>query len=179
MIHDSRFMKGRGGFTLIELVVYAALVSVVGGIILGLMIPMYRAGAEARISRRINTSGALMMERLLREAKDAESINTASSTFGTHPGIFTLNTTNASTTGGTVKFSLSSGRGVLTLGDNSSQFLTGSQTHISELVFWRLVASSSEGVRIELTISDTSAASSTRTRTFYGSAVLRGSYISK
>ncbi len=167
------------GFTLIELVVYAALVSVVGGIVLGLMIPMYKAGAEARISRRINTSGALMMERLMRETKDAESIKTASSTFATHPGVFVLNSTNASSTGGTLKFSLSGGRGILTYGDGSSQFLTSSQTEISELKFWRLVSTTSEGVRVKLTISDTSAGSTTRVRTFYGSAILRGSYIAK
>jgi len=162
-----------------ELVVYAALVSIVGGIVLGLMLPMYRAGVEARISRRINTSGALMMERLLRETKDAESIKTVSSTFVAHPGVFVINTTNASTTGGTMQFSLSDGRGVLILGDDSTQFLTSSQTQISELTFWHLVSTSSEGVRVNLTISDTGAASSTRVRTFYGSAILRGSYIAK
>lgn len=167
------------GFTLIELVVYAALVTVVGGIVLGLMVPMYRAGAEARISRMINTSGATMLERLLRETKDAESIKLASSTFATSPGVFVINSSNASTTGGTMKFSLSGGRGLLTFGDGSTQFLTSSQTHIAELSFWRLVATSSEGVRVKLVITDTAAASSTRTRTFYSSAVLRGSYISK
>jgi len=171
-------MIEKKGFTLIELVVYTALVTMIGGLVLGLMIPMYRAGVESRISRRINASGALMMERLIRESKDAESIVMASSTFNTNPGVLVIRTTNASTSGGTMKFSLSNGRGLLTFGDDTSQFLTSSQTNISELTFWYLVSSSSEATRVKISISDTRA-SSTKARDFFDTAVLRGSYINK
>ncbi len=177
-IHDLRFKNKRRGFSLIELVVYAALVAVVGGLVINLMIPMYRAGVEARISRQINASGALMMERILRETKDADAILVASSTFGVNPSTLVLSTSNASTTGGTMKFALSGVVGRLTFGDLSYQALTSAQTKVTDLTFWRVASSTSEGVRVKITIVDT-ATSSTRARTFYGSAVLRGSYITK
>jgi len=168
----------QNGFSLVELVVYVALVALVGSLVLGLMIPMYKVGVEARVSRRINESGALMMERILRETKDAESVNQTGSVFSVNPGIFKINTTNASTTGGTMKFSLSAGRGLLTFGDGESQYLTSTQTNISELAFWYLVSSSSEAIRVKITISDRQVTLA-RERTFFGTAVLRGSYLSK
>lgn len=163
------------GFSLIEVVVYTAIIAGVLGIVLAGMLSLYQAGQKSRLTRNVNLSGTIGLERMSREVRDASSIVTVGSTFGSDPGVLIISTDNASTTGGTYKFYLSDGKLQI---ENSlgPVALTGGEAQITDLIFWHVVATNSEAVRIKLTVADV-ASSTSESRTFYNTVVLRGSYV--
>ena len=161
------------GFTLIEMVVYIAIIAVVFALVLTGMISLYRASTTARESREQNLAATIALERMSREIRDAKSILVASSTFSTTPGKLVIKTDNASTTGGYYTFNLATSSVFITANAASST-LTGSEARVTELRFWRIVATNSEAVRIKMSV--TNKASTTDVRTFYDTIVLRESY---
>ncbi|MEK7535475.1 MAG: type II secretion system protein [Patescibacteria group bacterium] len=162
------------GFTLIELVVYTAIVAVIFALVLTGMIGLYRSSRVARLSRTVNISAVTALERISREVRDAGTVMTASSTLNTNPGVLTIETDNASTTGGAYTFSVSSGR--VQIADNTStQFLTSSDVNVSELTFWLATSTNGEAVRVKI-IAAPVASSTLPARTFYSTTVLRESY---
>lgn len=172
MIKARGSFKGHsGGFSIPELLVYAAIMGFVLSFVIGGMLSLNRSVVLSRASRDLNISAATALERIEREIKDASSILLASSTLGVSPGVLTLVTTNASTTGGTMKFSLSGGKIILTT--DGAIALTASDINVSRLVFYRASSTNSLAVRVEMTLSSTS----TQARNFYDTAVLRESYV--
>lgn len=173
MISNSPSAKGS---TLIELVVYAALTAAIAAIVLPGVILLDRTARATRITSKLNYAAALSMERMVREIHDANSVSLASSTLGSDPGVLVINTDNASTTGGTMKFSLSNSQLYLTRGGSAIE-LSPPGLAVTSLVFYQYVAgaTTSEGVRVIMKLAD-AAATSTNFIRLYGAAVLRGSY---
>lgn len=161
------------GFTLIEMLVYVSIIAGVFVMVLSGMISLYHSSQEARISRAMNLSASVALERMTREIREAKSILVASSTLTTTPGTLVIKTDNASTTGWYYKFNLATSTIFITA-NAASTSITSSDVDITDLRFWRIVATNSEAVRIKLSVTD--AASTTPVRTFYSTVVLRESY---
>ncbi len=158
------------GFSLVEMLVYiAVMVSVsLAGVLtyLSLNSGLVRNATE----RSVNHAAQVALERITRDIRGAVTVNTGLSTLGTTPGVLTL-TNNATTT----TYSISGGALSLTVNGVSLGALTGSGVTINDFVVNRYVGTSTELVRVKLTLSAVTKAAST-TRTYYTSAVLRGSY---
>ncbi|HEY4518445.1 MAG TPA: prepilin-type N-terminal cleavage/methylation domain-containing protein, partial [Candidatus Paceibacterota bacterium] len=133
------------GFTLAELLVYAAIMGFVLIFVIGGMISLNHSVIASRASRDVNISAATALERMVRELKDADSVLETGSTLGVSPGVLTIATDNASTTGGTMKFSLSGGQVMLTT--NSTSSLSASNVSVSRLVFYLATSTHSLAVR--------------------------------
>ena len=159
------------GFTLAELLVYAAIMGFVLTFVIGGVISLNQAVRVSRASRDVNISAATALERMEREIKDASGVVESASTLGVSPGVLTIATTNASTTGGTIKFSISGGQVMLTT--NATTTLSSSLVNVSRLVFYLATSTNSATVRVEMTLSGTS----TQSRNYYDTAVLRESYV--
>jgi type II secretory pathway component PulJ len=158
------------GFTLIESVIYTALVISLSVLLITMLSVMYRVFSESRATRDLLTSSQGVMERMTREIRGATSIDTVTSVFGTSPGTLKLN--KASTT---VQFALSSGAVAFTDNGTLAGNLTSSQVTVTSLIFRKIVTTNSSAVRIEMTLRSLRAPSS-RTITVYDTAVLRGGY---
>ena len=158
------------GFSLIEMLVYiAVLVSVtLAGVLtyLSLSTNLVRYETERAMSHAAQVS----LERMVRDIREATSIDLGLSTLGTSPGVLTL-VSGATTT----KFSLSSGNVLLTRNGVDIGPLTNDNVTVNQLLFRRYSGTSTELIRIALTLSASNKAAST-TQTFYSSAVLRGTY---
>jgi len=158
----------KSGYTLTETVVYAAIFVVLSVFVINSIIVSARGLREVRTARTTNTSAEAAMERMIREIRYSDSINAAQSTFGTSPGVLSLNSLDPSTgSSQTSIFSLSGNRLMLQKNAGTAYPLTSSSATITNLVFRNMVASSTGAVRVEMTING---------KNFYGTAIMRRSY---
>jgi type II secretory pathway pseudopilin PulG len=162
--------KYNRGFSLIEMLVYLAvtvLVSLAGVLTyLSLDDVMVRNETE----RAVNHSAIVALERIGYEIRQATGVNVVQSTFGVSPSELTLSrgatTTNFEVVGNALMLTVNG----VTLGT-----LTGEDVIVEDFVVHRYVGTTTELVRVALTMSGNSKAATT-TRTYYTSAVIRGSY---
>jgi Tfp pilus assembly protein PilV len=170
MTYLSHVHKTPHGFSLIEVLIYISvtvLVSLAGVLTyLSLSITMVRNETE----RAVSHAAQVTLERMVRDIREATSINSVQSTFGASPGVLAL-VAGATTT----EFSLSGGNVILTVNGTDVGPLTSNEVTADQLLFTHYVGTSTELVRVSLTLSASNKAAST-TRTYFGSAVLRGSY---
>ncbi len=174
IVHTRNFSRHqRGGYSTAELLVYTFILGFILAFVASGVVALHKSVVRARSSRDVNVSAVTGLERMVREIKDATSVSTTTSTLGTSPGKLVLTTTNASTTGGTMDFSILGGMIMLHQGSNGTTTLTAANVTISRLVFYAITSTNSQSVRVELTAQTTT----TPARTFYDTAVLRESYL--
>ncbi|MDP2668567.1 MAG: prepilin-type N-terminal cleavage/methylation domain-containing protein [bacterium] len=159
-------LPARQGFSLIEVVVYLALIAVVGVVIVESVFTVYKSYARLRVERRVMLNGDAAMETIIRSVREATSTDSAGSVFGTNPGILSA--------GGKI-FSVNSSNGALQIDDGSGNADITTDASITNLVFYRQATTTSEIIKIEMTLS-AGQGSFNKTRNFFGSAVLRGKY---
>src|SRR3989344_4016883 len=78
------------GYTLIETVIYVALIGVMAVFVVSSVIYMFRAFASVRVERNISMSGDVAMEAMVREIRAATSTDLAVSVFNAHPGVLQI-----------------------------------------------------------------------------------------
>ena len=157
------------GYSLLEIIVYVSLLATITMFVVGSLLSIYKASGKTRIDRAVSQNGAAAMETMVRETRQAVSIDVGGSTFGANPGTLSL---------GTKKFFLSNGILQVQEGANPAQDLTGGVTATS-LIFYRDTITSSEVssdiIKIEMKI-ESGEGIFLRRATFFGSAVVRGAY---
>jgi Tfp pilus assembly protein FimT len=163
------------GVSLVEMLVYVALLTSVTTVVINGMITMSSTYNSLRLSKNVTTSATTALSRMVYEIRQAQSIDTTQSTFVTSPGQLTLNTTPASSASTTVKFYVQNGVLRVATGGVDEGQITLSNTTVTNLVFNQIQNSISKAVKISLTLQST-VGSKTKTETFYTTAVLRNIY---
>ncbi|MDP3735642.1 MAG: hypothetical protein Q8R39_04420 [bacterium] len=170
------FQHPKLGQTLIELLVYAALVVIIGGIVTTMLVAMQRAIAQTLVARRVQATAAVVLERIVRDARVAHDIDELASTLGVHPGRVTLLVRDEGG-GPDVAYAFEAVASALEVRRNGvlEGSLTPDTVSVANLVFREVVTPVSEALRIELTLhAEQGRASSTEK--FYVTTVLRDSY---
>jgi len=134
------------GFSLIELIIYIAVLAI---ILLGMMsfsIDLLELRSKNIVASEIEAQGRLILEHLETVARHSEGVNTGSSTFGTDPGVLSLDVV-AAIDDPTV-FSLSADDGTFQMkkGSEDTAQLTSSSVFVSELVFTDLTSVEELGI---------------------------------
>src|SRR3989344_3461378 len=147
--------KSGKGFSLIEMLVYVAVVAIIMSSVLAVIFPLAGTYHSLIATKRLNISAESVLDRMLREIRSASSVNTDA---------------------GSRAFSVdASGALTVSEGGVSAGKLTGEEVTVSRLVFTRVPGTRSELVSVELAL-HSRYGHATTTRTFRGSAVLRDSY---
>lgn len=155
------------GYTLVEILFYIGLLALIMIVAVNTIIVTSHSFASVRSLRAVNTSGEAAMERLAREIKLADSIDTAS-VFDVNPGILKLNGVDAiSGSAQTITFTVSGNKVQVQEGAGAAEDITGANVSVSNLVFRKLVGTTSPAVRVEMTVGGYN---------FYATAVLRRAY---
>ena len=167
------------GFSLIEIVVYVAIVTIIFIVVVNTTTSVIETFARARALKNVSIGGGVALERILREARLAENIDLSTSVFGVNPGILKLNTVQASgdDTPVTRTFFLDEDSSQIVMSENEGpgEALTR-EGEVTKLVFYRIDGSLlSEAVRIEITMRDGNGVAEV-TKNFYATVVLRRSY---
>lgn len=159
------------GFTLVETILYIFVLTIIVSITTLSVTTSFKFFEEIKSNRNIIDSSVVAMERISREIKQADSVDSVSSVFGTSPGSLYISTTESGTTY-TRSFAVSGGEIVLSQNGTVVGSLTSSNNvTINSLIFYRIVTSRGDAIRVVLTVSDTS--SSPRSVTFYNTINLR------
>jgi len=164
------------GHTLVEMLVYIGILSMTTVLVVNLIIFMARSFFNFVVTRDLSSGAQVGIERIVRDIRRADSIDISTSIFNASPGRLSLNTTDqysGSTT--TIEFFVDAGQFVIKEGAGSPVTLTPSTVSVDELIFRRIVASTTEAVKVEFEIT-ASIGSVTRTERFYTTGVLRKDY---
>lgn len=174
-IYNIRYTKR--GFTLLEAVVYIAILSLIFVVAVHTTIVATSAFGKSRVKSALAAEGFLAMERVLHEIRLAHGIDNDASVFGANPGVLKLKTrVSASDAMETTRtFDISSGILRLKEASGAPLPLSGS-IEITELTFTRIgTPDNPRAVRVTLA-AESSYKTLRDTRKFYGTAVLRGGY---
>ena len=168
---QSSKLKASRGFSLIEMVVYIGLLTLVVTFVIALLIPLSKSFATLRATQDLNSVANASLERMARDIRSANTINISGSTFATSTGALSL-------TSGTTTTEFYLQNGALMVRKNGS--VVGSLSDrgdvtVPSLFLRRIVNGSAEGIRIELTLRSSKGVV-TKTETFYTFAVPRGAY---
>lgn len=160
------------GFTLIEMLVYVAILGLVISVFVASFVALLRTQSQVQMNRAVLHTTTLVTDRIMRDIRNADSIDSGASVLGSSPGVLTLVMDDD---GNTVSYALDGD--LLTVSENggAAEALTPGSVSVTSLTFEQVLADASEGVHLELSfIVEEGRASTTRALT--GFAVLRGSY---
>lgn len=156
------------GYSLIETIVYTALLTILIGAITFATIKLFDSYKKTKVVRQIEVSALNSMDRIMREIRGADSVG-GESAFNTSSGVLSL-ISGATTT----RFYLADEK--INIDENGINVgsLTNASVKVSSLIFRYISASSSEAVKVEMTF--LSSSTPNVSKNFYNTAVMMGSY---
>lgn len=162
------------GFTLVEMIIYIAILLVVSMAAIVTTLSLRDTFERNRVERELASAASHTLERMVREIRDADTVNGAS-VLGISPGMLLLD--DAGGTPAQVSFNLSGGQVLLYEDGVEVGPLTPASVTATDLAFFThtQAGGTTDLVRVELTLSVATRFAST-TRMFSTAAVLRGSY---
>src|SRR3989344_9123849 len=170
-------LQANHGYTLIEAIIYIAILAVLAVTFVSLLFTMVRAYTEFQLERSLISSASLALERLVRETRQAKNVDPTSA-LDSHPGRLLLNTTDDAGVPTTRDFYLSLGTLMVREGigiGSVTASTTAANVSVDNLVFRQINTVNSQAVKIEMTLT-AKRGTATRTQKFYSTAVLRGAY---
>lgn len=159
------------GISLVEILLYVAIFTVMSIVIINSMITMTKAFAETSVKSDFIQSSNIL-ERMSREIRKSIGINT----FATSD--LKLNTTDSTGAAKTIEFKVvGTDLQLLDSSVNSGSPINLNPTHIqvSSLVFTQITTPKGSAVKIILSVQDTKD-KTLKTETFYNTIALRGNY---
>jgi prepilin-type N-terminal cleavage/methylation domain-containing protein len=142
------------GFTLIEIMVYVAIIGLVVITFVNFSLSVADAGSKAYVEQEVQANARLALDIFRQRVMAANGINIGTSIFGSDPGTLSLSMAN-----GTINptiFSLSSDNGSLQIaeGVGSPIALTSNRVKVTNLVFTNLTSPNNkrENIKIDLTL---------------------------
>jgi len=152
------------GTSLIEAVVYIAILTVLAAMAVNTLLLINASLAELRATRALNSAAAVAVERMVRVIRDGETASVVGGTLTvTWPD------------GATYAFAEGAGDVLQLTAGGSTLDLTPQRVKVTGLSFATIDAGTSDGVKIVLTL-EASSGRATKTQSFYATVVLRNSY---
>lgn len=172
-----KYVDTKRGMSLIELVVYMSMLVILLSAITQstlLLSTHYRA---VRNTRDIEDSAIQVMDRLVREARSATDIVTASSTFIVSPSVVTFISTDSSS-GQSTTTSFYVVNDKLRVSENGIDLgpLTKESVRVIGFTVYQITTSNSKALKIELSLLSDEATPAVISKNFYDTVVIRGTY---
>jgi len=165
-----------GGFTLIETLVYAGLVAILLLVIVQVSFAVATSHKRSRAYLDINSAALSAFGRFSRDIRRATAVDSIASTLGASSGKLVLQMKRDDGTNDVTTLYLSDEK--VKTEENGTQLgdLTPSNMAVSNLTFRLFQVASTSAVRVEMTVAPQDA-TGVPALNFYGTYVLRGSYI--
>jgi prepilin-type N-terminal cleavage/methylation domain-containing protein len=160
------------GFSLIEMIIYVAILSLVMFFVVNTLLSFNSTYREVRMQRSIDTSALMSLERMTRDIRLSKNIVVSQSSFNTPSGILALYSVDGQVST-TTRFYLKNNVLQVDLNGVYSGPLTLAQVSVTNLTFNRLVSTSSEAVKIDMTLKYVYG-SITRQKNYQTTVVLKG-----
>ena len=161
-----------GGYSLVEMIIYVSILSIISLLAINTILSFGPSYHALLAYRSAENSGIVSIERMSRDIRSANSVNTGNSTLGTSPGVLTLvSTSNGIST--TTKFYLQNNILKVDVNGAYSGPLSLSNTSVTNLVFNLLTSTEGNAVKVDMTVQSTSSPA-TKTKTFHSTIILKG-----
>lgn len=144
------------GNSLIELIVYLAIFSILCLVIIRSLITAMTIYSQAQGYKKLQTQGELVMERFTREIRQA---TTASGTYDTNPGSLTLTGKDINGVAQTVAFGIANGKVTVSVNGGVQSQLTGGNIAPTSLIFRNVVTTKGTAIKVELVLATTTGGS--------------------
>lgn len=141
------------GFTLIETLIYIAIIGVVLTGFVGYSINISNSREKAYVVEEVQSNARIALELISQKIRMADSVNTGSSTFDSDPGVLSL-AMDAGSINPTI-FDLNTDDGILRIkeGASSAVNITSDEVNFTNLVFTDQTGTSGRGnIKIEITV---------------------------
>jgi len=171
--NQMKFKSNNQGISLIETLVYVAILAVILTFVMSGILSLFKVSESVRSSRSLNQTASVALERVVRDLRDAKSINVPESILDTSPGVLVFTTIVGGGTV-TVTYEISDGRLIRTT-EAGSEPMSPSDVTISSLVFRHVLTTRSEAVKVDMSIADKDG-DIEGVRDFDAITVLRNSY---
>ena len=171
---SSIIKKSQKGFSLVEVLIYAALLIGITFFIVQSTVTLLKSHSKISLDRSVEYSAESAMNKMIAEIKNASSINLAGSSLGTNPGTLFLSGTESGASY-TILFSIQNGVVVFSKNGAPNVPVTSSDVSVSNLMFRATSTLNSSAVKVDLTVSATKSGFS-KSLNLESFAVLRGSY---
>ncbi len=168
-------IKDNMAFSLVETIIYVALLAIILTVIIDSILVMSNAYRSVTVTRNIEDTALISMDRMTREIRNASSIDETQTVYNNDHGAIFLNSIDASNTPTSIKFYLSGQR--ILIDENGTYLgpITSSNVLVDSLYFRPIVSSSSVGIKIEMVL-ESGTGQYLKKVNFYDTVVLRGSY---
>ena len=153
------------------MLIYIAILVLMLAVIMNTIVAVTRSERVIKSLRQIEDSAVLALERIGREVRGAESVDTDESILGSHPGKLVLESLDESGNPRTVEFSLVSGRVRLAENGVDVGALTQADASVTSLIF-HYFSGGAAGIRTEMTI-ESGTSTHYRSEKFYSTSVIR------
>ena len=141
----------RSGFTLIEVLIYALMISGMVTTAVLFALNVSEGQQKARSYQEVQQNARFGMERMVQEIKAANDLNTANSTFNVHPGL--LSFSHEDSLKNPTIFSVASEKLAMKQGVNATSTLTSDNVRVTNLIFTNMsVANRTKNIRISMRV---------------------------
>ena len=161
----------QSGMSLIEVMVYLFLLTIVSTAAVGLMLSMSSLYTQYTAKQQLFTVGTVVMERLLTDIREAQNLNSAQSILASSTAA-TLSLNMGTTT---AQYVWNGSDIQVSRTGTATSTLNGGGVRVTSIVFYSITADGKQFVRVNAQLSVT-VGSYTETRTFSGGAIIRGTY---
>ena len=142
--------SAQGGSTLVEFLIYIAIFSGIAVSLVLYIINISQVRTKNDVVQEVQANARFSLNLISQKLRAADSVNTGSSTFGTHPGVLSLDMDGTTTL---IDLESSNQQIQITAGSGSAIPITTGNVKVTNLVFTDLTSTSShENIRIQLTI---------------------------
>ena len=135
---------------------------------------MYNWYQTATLPLRVDSTGSTLIDRIVREVRSSEVVNSSDSVLSSNNGALSI-TKTANSVSTTTKFALSNGYVTMQLNGGTISNLSPNGMTVTKLYFKNPSTSISSAVRVDIDIAYKTKQGTT-TRTFSGFSLLRQSY---
>jgi hypothetical protein len=163
-------IKNRG-YSLPEMLIYVGIICIISLVVVRMLVAFGGSYRVVVASRRVDYAAMNSLERMSRDIRASTSVNSATSVFGTSPGVLTLlSTINGLST--TTKYYIQDG--ILKLDVNGVYVgpLTSSNVLVTNLTFQLLDNGTSRAIKMNMTLQGVVGAS-TKSKTYHSTIVLK------
>lgn len=165
----------KGGSTLLEMVVYSSLLTILTFAAVSGLIALNNSLQGIVLGRIVDDASQEVMEKIIREIRFADRVNTTKSILSVNPSVLILDSTTVSGTPVEVEFSITGNTLEFKRDGTLVGPLTPEQVSISELLFDHIVTPESEAVKVSLVLEGSRGQINVE-ETFSTTVILRGSY---
>jgi prepilin-type N-terminal cleavage/methylation domain-containing protein len=148
-------MDNQKGFTLVELLIYLAIMGVVAVSLVQFGLSVMAARSKTYVAQEVQANARLALEMMSRKIKMASGVNTGASVFKSDPGVLSLVIVDGTKDTNPTVFDLDGddGRLQMTEGSGPTGYLTSDEVKVTSLMFTDLTGNGDqENIKIEMSI---------------------------